>query len=203
MLELGSVRQQVDRKHVEADGDAAADGLRELVQVSCGHAAEGLLLGGIDFGVGREEIAGGAGFDLEEDEGWAVPGDEVEVSAATAGVPAASDDGVSERTQMEESCIFATLAGKQVRRLGLVAGGGRPVGEEVVGAQAEAGVEAVFEAEEADRQGHLDQLLGKAKAVRNASASEVPLTTFQALKAFSASLIRVRARARSVEKLMS
>ena len=90
----------VDGEDVEADGDAGAGGGGELAEVGGGHLAEDSLLVGVDGGLGWGEGCfaggGGAGFDFEDDEGGAVPGDEVEVAGEAFGAPAAGDDGVAE-----------------------------------------------------------------------------------------------------------
>ena len=75
---------------------------------------------------------GGEGFDLEDNKGGAVPGDEVEVSEEAAGAPAAGDDGVAEPAEVEEGGVFAALAGEEVGwERGFAVGAGADGGVEV------------------------------------------------------------------------
>ena len=148
MFELGGGGQEVDREDVEADGDAVAVGLGELAEVGGSHAAEGLLLVGIDLGFCGGKVACGAGFDLEEDEGVAIPGGEVEVAAEAVGTPAASDDGVAEGAEVEEGGVFALFAGEEVPGLPGVA----------VGKAVESGVGAAFEGEDEAGEGHAGRI---------------------------------------------
>jgi len=81
VFELLPGREQVDRKNVETDRDAVSVALGKLTDVGGGHAAERLLLVGVDLGFGGGQIVSGAGFDLEDDQGIAVPGDKIEVAS--------------------------------------------------------------------------------------------------------------------------
>jgi len=116
VVEFGGGGEEVDGEDIEAEGDRHADGFGELPEVGGGHFAEHLLLVWVDCGVRGSEVAGGAGLDFEDDEGGAVPCDEVEVAGDAGGAPAAGDDGVAEGAEVEESCVFATLAREEVRR---------------------------------------------------------------------------------------
>jgi hypothetical protein len=114
VLEFGARGEEVDGEDIEAERDRDADGLGELAEVGGGHFAKHLLLVGVDGGVGGGEIARGARLDFEDDEGWAVPGDEVEVAGDARGAPAAAHDGVAEGAEMEEGGVFATFADEEV-----------------------------------------------------------------------------------------
>ena len=137
MVEFGAGGEEIDGEDVEAEGDRDADGLGELAEVGGGHLVEHLLLVGVDGGVSGSEIAGGAGLDFEDDEGGAVPRDEVEVAGDAGGAPAAGDDGVAEGAEVEEGGVFTTFSGEEV------------VGERgfSVGEGAQGGVGAGFERE--------------------------------------------------------
>jgi len=148
--------QEIDGEDVETDGDGGAMGLGQAAQIGGGHAAELVLLVAVDLGFGRSDVMRGAGFDLEDDQGGAVPGDEVEVAGEAAGAPAAGDDGVAKRAQMEEGGGFSALAGEEMERFGANGGIGVAIGAAVgfaVGAGAEGGVEAAFEIEDVTRDG--------------------------------------------------
>jgi CTP synthase len=136
--------REIDGEDIETEGDGGSMGFREAAEIGGSHAAEHVLLVGVDVGFGGGEGVGagggGAGFDLEEDEGVAVPGDEIEVAGQAAGAPAAGDDGVAETAEVEEGGVFAAGAGEQVR-------GGGVTG---VGAGAERSVEAAFKGQEAE-----------------------------------------------------
>ena len=112
---------------------------RETAEVGGGHLAEDVAACGgrrrSRRGRRRLRGRGGAGLDFEDDEGGAVPGDEVEVAGEALGAPAAGDDGVAEAAEVEEGGVFAALAGEEVGGLGAVA----------VGAGAEGSVDAAFE----------------------------------------------------------
>jgi hypothetical protein len=140
VFELGAGIEEVDGDDVEADAEEFALGFGVVAEEGPGDAAEDALLGGADLGAGGKEVAAGAGFDLEDDEGCVLPGDEVEVSGAARGAPAAGGDVPAVLAEEEEGGIFAALAGEEMRGLGALAGTGGATGEEVVGPAAEAGV---------------------------------------------------------------
>ena len=116
-------REQVDRKNVETDWNAVSVALGKLPEVGGGHAAERFLFVWVDLGFSGRQIVGGAGFDLEKDKGIAVPCDKIEVSSEGFRAPAAGDDGVAEAAEVEESGVFALLAGDEVGGLGGLAEG--------------------------------------------------------------------------------
>lgn len=135
VLELGAGGQKVNGEDVQLQADGGAVSFGQALQIGGGELAELALLGFVHLGGGGREIAGGAGFDLEDNEGRARPGDQVEVTANAGSVPAAGDDGVAARAQMEEGGVFSAQAGEQVRRQQGFA----------VGTGAEGGVSAAFE----------------------------------------------------------
>jgi hypothetical protein len=116
VLELGSGGEEIDGEDVETKRDTGAPGIGDLVEVRTGHLAEHDLLVVVDLNLGGDKVAYGSGFDLEEDEGVAVPGDEVEVSRKPRRAPAAGDDRVTKAAEVEIGGVFATLAGDEVRR---------------------------------------------------------------------------------------
>lgn len=132
---------------------------------------------GVDGEVGGDDAACGAGLDLEDDQGRAVPGDEVDVSGEPLGAPAAGDDRVAEAAEVEESSVFAALAGEQMR------GQRGPA----VGDRAQPGVGAAFEGEtvlaKGDQRSHR---LPKAIAARKVFASPVVRSCRHKAKAVSA-----------------
>jgi hypothetical protein len=85
----------------------------------------------------RSKAVGGTSFHFNDDEGRAIPGDEVEVSVEALGAPATGDDGVVEGAEVEEGGIFAAFTEEQMWREFAAA----------VGEGAEAGVEAAFDFE--------------------------------------------------------
>lgn len=147
VLEVGGIGEQVDGEDVKAHGQAGAMASGELREPGGGHAAELALLGGVDLGFGGEEIAGGAGLDLDDDERVAVEGDEVEIAANARGDPAASHDGVAERTEMEEGVVFPALSGKKMAGLGTLVAPGGTRSEAAIGKGAQAEEDAAFERE--------------------------------------------------------
>jgi len=86
--------------------------LGNLPDIGGSHAAQRLLLVGVDLGFGGGHVVGGSGLDLKENESVAVPDGQIEVSADALGTPAAGDDGVSETSKVEKGGIFAFFAGK-------------------------------------------------------------------------------------------
>ena len=118
VVEFGAGWKLVDGENVEADGDAVASGGGKLAEVGGGHLAQNMLLMGVDSGLGwrkgRFPGRGCAGFDFKDDEGGAVPGDEVEVTGEALGAPAAGDDRVAQAAKMEVRGVFSALAGEQV-----------------------------------------------------------------------------------------
>jgi hypothetical protein len=138
VLEVGSLGEEIDGEDVKAYGDAGAVAGGELREEGGGEAAELALLGGVDLGCGGKEVAGGAGFDFEDDESVGVPGDEVEVAANAGGDPAARDDGVAERAEMEEGEVFAALAGEEMLRSRALVAAESAGGEAAIGERAEA-----------------------------------------------------------------
>jgi len=150
VVEFGGRGEQIDGEDIKADGDGGAVGFGQEIEVGGGHLAEHVLLGAVDggFGWGEGLIAGGGeGFDLEDDQGGAVPGDEVEVAGQAARAPATGDDGVAETAEMEEGRVFATLTGEEMWGLGLDSGvrvAGGEQGGSAIGAGAEGGVKAAF-----------------------------------------------------------
>ncbi len=137
-------REQVDRKNVKTDRDAVSVAFGELPEVGGSHATERLLFVRVDLGFSRGQIAGGAGFDLEDDEGIAIPGDKIEVAGQAFRTPAAGDDGVSETAEMEKRGIFPVFAREEMGRLG-----GFPVGKAL-----KSGVGAAFQRKCECREGH-------------------------------------------------
>jgi hypothetical protein len=87
---------------------------RELAEPGLGHQTKLALLVLVYRSFSRGEIAGGAGFDLEDNERGAVPGDEVEVAAEFGAGPALGDDGETEAAEMEERTLFAAETGDEV-----------------------------------------------------------------------------------------
>jgi hypothetical protein len=153
VFELGMFAEEVDGEDVETHGHAGAMAGGELREEGGGHAAELALLGGVDLDFGGEEVAGGAGFDLEDDEGVTVPGDEVEVAAEAGGHPAARDDGIAERAEMEEGIVFAELAGEEVRRGGALVAAESAGGLAAAGERAETQEGAALYSEKASEKG--------------------------------------------------
>jgi len=176
MLEFGGGGQDIDGEDVKAEGDIVAVGFGELAEVGGGHEAKLALLVGVDSRFSWGHVMSGAGFDFEEDEGVAVPGDEVEVGGKALGAPAAGDDGIAEVAEVEEGSVFAALAGEEVRREWGFA----------VGASAEVSVEAAFEGKQ--REPHLDHLAPKARAARKTRTSSVFTILFHAINSSSARL---------------
>ncbi len=116
MLEDGFAGVEVDREDVEPKMDGLAMQFWKLAQVGRGHLAEHVLFVSVNGQLGRSDPSRAAGFDLKNNQHGAVPGDKIEVSSETFGTPAASNDGVAQRTEVEEGGIFSALAEKQVRR---------------------------------------------------------------------------------------
>ena len=116
MLEFIALGQEVNREQIETDGNAVAVLARKLAQPGASHQAELVLLVAVDGGVGGSKVAGGAGLDFKDDEGGAVPGDEVDVAADLGAGPALGDDGETEAAEMEEGGLFAAQAGDEVGR---------------------------------------------------------------------------------------
>lgn len=137
-MELGPGRKIVDGKNVEAYTDVGSVGMWNLLEIGSGHASQHLLLVGIYGNFGGQKVSVRAGFDFYEDEGVAVPGDEVEVSGMAWGAPAARDDGVAEVPEMEEGSVFAAFAEQEMRGDGAFA----------VGTSAQGGVNAAFQVQE-------------------------------------------------------
>src|SRR5665213_923042 len=182
--------QQVDREQVEADGDAVAVLARKLAQPGPGHEAELVLLAAVDGGVGGSEVAGGTGLDLEDDQGWAIPGDEVDVAADFGAGPALGDDGETEPAEVEEGSLLAAEAGDEV---GWEFGGSSTALERFQGALLEG------EAALAERCGgvHRSQRFAKIRAARNTVASSVSRMSFQLVNARRALSIESSVSARS------
>lgn len=164
VLEVGGIGEQVDGEDVKAHGQAGAMASGELREPGGGHAAELALLGGVDLGFGGEEIAGGAGFDFEDDERVAVPGDEVEVSAHTGRNPAAGDDGVSEGTQVEEGVVFAEFADEEMAGFRWFTEAMGAAGDAAVGEGAKPEIEAAFESKKGARRLHEVRIAAKGAA---------------------------------------
>jgi len=139
VLELDAGGKLIDGENVEADGDVVADGAGKLAEIGRGHLAQDLLLVRVDGGLGWRKglFSGGrgAGLDLEDHQGGAVPGDEVEVAGEALGAPASGDYRVAEGAKVEVGGVFSAFAGEQVGRFEALA----------VGKGAEGGVSAVFE----------------------------------------------------------
>ena len=114
MLELFAGGQQVDRKQIEADGHALAVFARELAEPGLGHETKLALLVLVDGGFSGREVADGAGFDFEDNQSRAVPGDEVEVAAEFGARPTLGDDGEAQAAEMEERGLLAAEAGDEV-----------------------------------------------------------------------------------------
>jgi hypothetical protein len=53
------------------------------------------------------DVATGAGLDLDETEGIALPGDEIHVARQARGLPAPGDDCVTPSAEMEERLLLA------------------------------------------------------------------------------------------------
>ena len=137
-------REQVDRKNVETDWNAVSVALGKLPEVGGGHAAERFLFVWVDLGFSGRQIVGGAGFDLKDDEGIAVPGDKIEVSSEAFRAPAAGDDGVAEAAEVEKRGIFSAFTGEEMGWFG-----GFSVGKAL-----ESGVGAAFQRKCKCREGH-------------------------------------------------
>jgi len=116
VVEVGRfVALQVDGEDVETGPDVAGG---KLAQVVAGEAAEDAALAGVDGDVGGGDVAGSAGFDLDEAEGVPLrlrrPGDQVEVAGRARGVPGAGDDDVATTEEPEEGGALAVEAGFEV-----------------------------------------------------------------------------------------
>lgn len=145
MFELRPGGQQVDGEDVKAHGNAVAVAGGELGEKGEGEATQLTLLGSIDLSLSGEEVPGGPGFDLDEDHGVAVPGDEVEITADGGGDPAAGHDFVAEATKVEEGVVFATLAEEEVFGFGPLAEPTGAGGFAAVGEGAEAQIEGALQ----------------------------------------------------------
>lgn len=152
MLELRMVGEEVDGEDVEANGNTPAMACGSLGEIGRRQAAQLALFGRVDLGLGREEVAGGAGLDLEDHEGVPIPGDEIEIAANASGDPAAGDNGIAERAEIKEGVVFAEFAGKKVRRSGAVAPAERAEGVTTVGQRTQTEVGSMFEREKTTAQ---------------------------------------------------
>ena len=123
----GALRRwfEIDGDYVEAHVGFSRGG-RKATKIGAGQEAQCALLVGVDGHLGGEGVAVGAGFDFDDAESAAVPGDEVDVASEPGGAPAAGDDDVSVATEMEEG--FA-LAGRASFEMGGVAGCSRERGK--------------------------------------------------------------------------
>lgn len=101
---------KVKGEDVEARS-CGAHGGGDAVEVGAGEAAQGTLLVMIDGVLGGEGVAAAAGLDLDEAEGGAVPGDEVDIAAQAGDLPSASDNDVSGAAEMKEGFALAEQAG--------------------------------------------------------------------------------------------
>jgi hypothetical protein len=104
------MRGEIDGEDIEACG-CGTSVLGQATEVDAGEAAEDALFFGVDGELGREGVAMAAGFDLDEAEDVAVPGDEVEVAAKLRGPPATGDDGVAGAAEVEEGFALAEVTG--------------------------------------------------------------------------------------------
>jgi len=105
---------QIDGDDVEANGCLACGG-GQTAEIGAGELAERVLLVGVDGHLGGNEVAAGAGFDFDDAESGAVPGDEVDVATKFWIAPAAGDDDVAVAAKMEESFALAVGTGFEVR----------------------------------------------------------------------------------------
>jgi hypothetical protein len=122
---------------------------RKLGQIRGGQAAKLALLGGVDLGLGRKEVACGTGFHLDDYDGVSVPGDEVEIAADAIGDPAAGHNGVAECAELKKGEILAAFAGEEMRRFRPLAGAGGAIRQTAVAERAQAKVGAPLEGQEA------------------------------------------------------
>jgi hypothetical protein len=65
--------------------------------------------------LGGEGVTTCAGFDLDEAERGAMPGDEVEIATEFCALPSPGDNDISKTAEMEESLAFAESACLKVR----------------------------------------------------------------------------------------
>jgi hypothetical protein len=188
VLELFTRGQQIDREQIEADGDTLAVLARELTEPGLGHHAELALLVFVDGGICGGEITGCAGFDFEDDERGAIPGDKVEVAAEFGARPPLGDDGEAEAAEVEERGLFTAETGDQVGR------------EFRCGGTALEEFERTLLEIEAERgETHFVQRAPKASAAKKTVASSVPSTACQFEKADSAR--KRTARVAALEKV--
>lgn len=107
VLELFAGGQEIDREQVEANRDVVAVLTRKLPQPGLCHQAKLAALAFVDGGFWSGKIAGSAGLDLEDDEGRAVPGKEVDVAFNFRAGPTLGHDSEAEATKMEEGCLLS------------------------------------------------------------------------------------------------
>jgi alpha-D-ribose 1-methylphosphonate 5-triphosphate synthase subunit PhnI len=81
-----------------------------------GKRAQNALLVLVDGELGGDDVAAGAGLDLDEAEAGAVPGDEVDIARKARCLPAAGDYRESSLAQVEESFLFALEASEEMGR---------------------------------------------------------------------------------------
>jgi len=89
-----------------------------------GHLAEHASFVVVHGGLGWSDGTAGAGFDLDEAEGVALPCHEIKVSARTGGAPAPGGDDESPSAKVEVSSTFAAAARGEMRGPGTAALGG-------------------------------------------------------------------------------
>lgn len=104
---------EIDADHVETG--RRRSGETELADVAAGEAEKRAYLVRVDGGFGGFGVAGGAGFDFDETEGFAVPGDEIEIAGGVAGAPAAGDDAVTATAEEVEGGVFSGFADGQMQ----------------------------------------------------------------------------------------
>lgn len=119
---LDASGREVDGDDVDTGEDGAAVLAGEGAEVGASHVCEHVALGGVDGEGGWGLIADRARLDLDEAEGVALPGDEVEVAAEVGAAPAVGDDEVALAAEEEEGFEFPALADLEVRGLFAVAG---------------------------------------------------------------------------------
>jgi alpha-D-ribose 1-methylphosphonate 5-triphosphate synthase subunit PhnI len=112
----GGWRRQIDGDDVEADRDLRSHVLGKTFAEDAGKRAQNALLVLVDGELGGDDVAAGAGLDLDEAEAGAVPGDEVDIARKARCLPAAGDYRESSLAQVEESFLFALEASEEMGR---------------------------------------------------------------------------------------
>jgi hypothetical protein len=108
--------RQIDGDDIKADGNLLASLLREALAKDAGERSEHTLLMLVDGELGGNDVAAGACLHLDEAEGRAIPGYEVDIAGEAGRLPTAGDDNEASLTKVKESFFFAANAGKKMRR---------------------------------------------------------------------------------------